>query len=81
MKISIERDVGKVANFMLRNVDARELRRVAHAITQIADMFWTEECFNQPLNSVRSFRLDFAEPMDICQDQSAQSPSDTNELV
>ena len=80
MKISIERDVGKVAKFMLRNVNAHELRRVAHAITQIADMFWTEEYFNRPLSSVRSFRLDFAEPMDICQDRSEQSPSDTSEL-
>jgi hypothetical protein len=38
MKIVLDADVDKVAEFMMRNLKARDLRRVAHAVAQIADL-------------------------------------------
>lgn len=43
MKIVIDSDVSKVADFMLNNVRAAELNRVAHAIADLADFVWKPE--------------------------------------
>lgn len=43
MKILIDSDVTKVADFMVNNVRAAELNRVAHAIADLADFVWKPE--------------------------------------
>lgn len=55
MKILIDGDVAQVAEFMMQNIRARELRRVAHALVQVADLMWTD-CI-QP-EQIHSFRLE-----------------------
>jgi hypothetical protein len=57
MKISLDSEVARVAEFMVRNLKARDLRRVALAIGQIAELVWTDEYLDQP-ERLRSFRLE-----------------------
>jgi hypothetical protein len=40
MKICLDDDVGKVAEFMERNLPARKLQAVADALAQLADLIW-----------------------------------------
>jgi hypothetical protein len=59
MKIVVERNVAKVAEFMMRTVRADDLSRVAHALVQIADLFWQPEKTREELAAYRqSFSLE-----------------------
>ncbi len=40
MKLVLDEDVNKTAEFMMQEVDARKLCFVAHALAEIADLLW-----------------------------------------
>jgi hypothetical protein len=40
MKIIVDRDVAKVAEFMERNLIAPKLQEVAHGLAKLADLIW-----------------------------------------
>ncbi len=58
MKIVLDSDVAKVADFMLNNVRALELQRVAHAIADLANFVWAPEYI---LLEQKPFTLKWAE--------------------
>ena len=78
MKIVIETDVAQVAQFMMDNVKPQHYRRVAHALVMLAEMFWTEEHFNKPVNEVLSFHLDSERSMAIYLDHPEPSHEAAN---
>jgi hypothetical protein len=40
LKILIEDDVAKVADYMLRNIKMKNLQRVAHSLASLSDLVW-----------------------------------------
>lgn len=40
MKILIDDDVAKVADYMLRNIKMKNLRRIAHSLASLSDLIW-----------------------------------------
>ena len=80
MKILIDRDTAKVARFMMDNVKPQHWHRVARALVTLGDMFWTKECFDQPVNTPRSFWLDEEKSMATYLDSPEPAPEDTNGL-
>ncbi len=80
MKILIDRDVSKVARFMLDNVKPQHWLRVARALVTIGELFWTETAFDQPVNTPRSFWLDEEKSMATYSDSPEQAREDTNGL-
>ena len=58
MKIVVDSDVSKVAEFMLRNVKARNLQRVAHALSELSDLVWKPEFYEDAPVRRRLFSLD-----------------------
>jgi hypothetical protein len=61
MKILVDDDVAKVAEFMLGNCRAPELYRVACAINRLAEMFWKPD--NYPRQQPKSFTLEWGEDL------------------
>jgi hypothetical protein len=43
MKLIVDEDVAKVAEFMRRNIDAIKLQRVARALVQLGELIWPEQ--------------------------------------
>jgi hypothetical protein len=56
MKLILDADLAKVAEFMLRNVEARRLLTVALALGQLANLCWTPESFDS--SEPRLFNLE-----------------------
>jgi len=56
MMIVLDSDVEKVAEFMTRNIRARDLYRVAHALSQMADLCWEPHLLDLQA-SLRPFTL------------------------
>ncbi len=74
MKIILDPDVSKVAEFMMRNVKARDLRRVARALAQMADLVWQPELLDLSAR-LRPFTLSLSdEPRPS---ESPQQPTST----
>lgn len=80
MKITIDREVGKVARFMMDNVKPQHWLRVARALVTIGEMFWTDAAFDRPVNEPRSFWLDEEKSMTTYLDSSGPAPANTNGL-
>ena len=78
MKISIDREVAKVARLMMDNVKPQHWLRVARALVTIGEMFWTEAAFDQPVNAPRSFWLDEEKSMATYLDSPEPAPADTS---
>lgn len=72
MKITIEHDVAKVAEFMVGNLRAHDLHRVALAIADLADFIWKPDYIDNPR---KPFRLIWAE--DIATFESQQPSAST----
>jgi hypothetical protein len=45
MKLVVDEDVAKVAEFLIRSVKAKNIQRVAHGVAQLADLVFSEEWF------------------------------------
>ena len=43
MKLIVDEDVAKVAEFMRLNIDAIKLQRVARALVQLGELIWPEQ--------------------------------------
>jgi hypothetical protein len=76
MKITFDRDVADVANFMLRHVESRRLHRVAHALAQMADLVWRPELYDidPDKRPFRVFREDGPRPSELQRPLAAISP-------
>ena len=57
MKIVLDSDVAKVAEFMLRNVPASDLQRVAHGLSELADLVWKASDI-EPSQKRRIFKIE-----------------------
>jgi hypothetical protein len=79
MKIVSDRDVSKVARFMMDNVKPQHWLRVARALVTIGEMFWTERAFDEPVDAPRSFWLDEEKSMTTYLDSSGPAHADANE--
>lgn len=78
MKIVMDREVAKAARLIMDNVKPQHWLRVARALVLIGEMFWTEECFNQSVNTPRSFWLDEEKDMATYLDSPEPVPEATN---
>ncbi|MGA9884030.1 MAG: hypothetical protein WBQ34_09955 [Candidatus Acidiferrales bacterium] len=70
MKIAVESNVAKVADFMLNNLRAHELYDVAQAIAKLADFLWKLEYID---DANKPFRLVWAEDINAAE-KSRASP-------
>lgn len=57
MKISVDTDVSKVAEFMIRNVPAAKLQSVARNLSQLADLVWSHHAI-PAVKPFRAFQLE-----------------------
>jgi hypothetical protein len=48
MKLIVDEDVAKVAEFMMRNLPALKLRRIAHGLVELGDLIWRYPSMDQP---------------------------------
>jgi hypothetical protein len=61
MKITIDRDVAKVADFMIRNVPAAKLQSVARSLSQLSDLVWAHHAV-PTVKAFRPFQLEHDGP-------------------
>jgi hypothetical protein len=48
MRIHLDGDVSKVAEFMIRNVSAPKLYQVSQGLSQLAELVWKEYAISRP---------------------------------
>ncbi len=51
MKLVVDDDVAKVAEFMAQNVPGRKLQKVARALVQLGQLIWPEELPTLPFRA------------------------------
>lgn len=66
MKLKIDPEVAKVAEFMTRNVPATHLQRVARALVQLGNLIWPEHYPDDPYYPIK-LDVDAMEPSAVSQ--------------
>ncbi|WP_423951370.1 hypothetical protein [Candidatus Binatus sp.] len=68
MKLIVDEDVAKVAEFMRLNIDAIKLQRVARALVQLGELIWPEQ---YPEDRYLAFRQEIS-PLERAADSPQQ---------
>ena len=76
MKLVVDEHVAKVAEFMVRNVPAMKLQKVARGLLQLTDLIYSEEWFSQVSPESGPFNAFSVELTSLCSGAS-QRPQDT----